>query len=78
VIVNKVAADGGRTSILIVKDDEGYVLASHEDPSLRELRIDLSKYPEIKEVIIKSPSRPRRSRPTRSCRRRRTSRNCRG
>ncbi|MBI5587859.1 MAG: diguanylate cyclase [Deltaproteobacteria bacterium] len=56
VIVNKVAAvmEAVRCSIvLIVKDDEGYVLASHEDPSVRELRIDLSRYPEIKEVISK-------------------------
>ena len=56
VIVNKVAEvmEAVRCSIvLIVKDDEGYVLASHEDPSVRELRIDLSKYPEIKEVISK-------------------------
>ncbi len=53
VIVTKVAGivDAERCSIvLIAKEDEGYVLASHEDPSLRELRIDLSRYPEIKEV----------------------------
>ncbi len=37
--------------ILITKEDEGYVLASHEDPAVRELKIDLTKYPEIKKVI---------------------------
>jgi len=53
-IVSKVASitDAVRCSIvLIAKEDEGYVLASHEDPSVKELRIDLSKYPEIKKVI---------------------------
>lgn len=53
VIVTKVAGivDAERCSIVLVaKEDEGYVLASHEDPSLRELKIDLSRYPEIKEV----------------------------
>lgn len=54
VIVKKVAeiTAAVRCSIvLFVKDDEGYVLASHEDPSLKELRIDLKKYPEIKQVV---------------------------
>ena len=54
IIVNKVAGvtEAVRCSIvLIVKDDEGYVLATHEDPAVRELKLDLSKYPEIKEVI---------------------------
>lgn len=53
-IVSKVAAltDAVRCSIvLIAKNDEGYVLASHEDPHIRELRIDLTKYPEIQQVI---------------------------
>lgn len=53
-IVTKVAeaTNAVRCSIvLIVKEDEGYVLASHEDPSVRELRLDLTKYPEIREVI---------------------------
>ncbi|MBI5492433.1 MAG: diguanylate cyclase [Deltaproteobacteria bacterium] len=58
-IVTKVAGvtDAVRCSIvLIVKDDEGYVLASHEDPSVKELKLDLSNYPEIRQVInTKSP-----------------------
>ncbi len=54
IIVNKVAelTRAIRCSILlIVRGDEGYVLASHEDPNIRNLRLDLSKYPEIQEVI---------------------------
>ncbi|MBI5642574.1 MAG: diguanylate cyclase [Deltaproteobacteria bacterium] len=53
-IVSKVAGitEAVRCSIvLIVKEDEAYVLASHEDPAIRELKLDLAKYPEIKEVI---------------------------
>ncbi len=53
-IVSKVAwvTEAVRCSIvLIVKDDEGYVLASHEDPSVKELKIDLANYPEIRQVI---------------------------
>ncbi|MBI5344446.1 MAG: diguanylate cyclase [Deltaproteobacteria bacterium] len=54
IIVRKVAEATGalRCSIvLIVKGDEGYVLVSNDNPSIREMRLDLSKYPEIKEVI---------------------------
>ncbi|MBI5561353.1 MAG: diguanylate cyclase [Deltaproteobacteria bacterium] len=50
-IVAKVAAATGaaRCSIvLVVPGHEGYVLASHEDASVRELRLDLDKYPEIR------------------------------
>ena len=53
-IVSKVAGitEAVRCSIvLIAKEDEAYVLASHEDPSVKELRIDLAKYPEIKKVV---------------------------
>ena len=53
-IVEKVAAATGavRCSIvLIARDDEAYVLASHDDPTLKDLKIDLAKYPEIREVI---------------------------
>jgi len=53
-IVNKVAllTDAIRCSIvLVVKNDKGYVLASHDNPSIKDLEIDLNKYPEIKEVI---------------------------
>ncbi len=54
IIVSKVAelTHAIRCSILlIVKSTEGYVLASHEDPNIRNLKLDLSKYPEIQEVI---------------------------
>jgi len=54
IIVSKVAevTNAVRCSIvLIVKEDEGYVLASHEDPAISELKLDLEKYPEIKQVI---------------------------
>lgn len=54
VIVGKVAEamDALRCSIvLIVKSDEGYVLASHDNPEISGLKINLNKYPEIKEVI---------------------------
>lgn len=53
-IVSKVAAITGavRCSIVLVSHGhEGYVLASHEDPGVKELKIDLNKYPEIKQVI---------------------------
>ena len=49
-IVSEVAAMTGaaRCSIvLVVQGHNGYVIASHEDPKLRELKIDLDKYPEI-------------------------------
>ncbi|MBI5970756.1 MAG: diguanylate cyclase [Deltaproteobacteria bacterium] len=54
VIVNKVAGvtNAVRCSVVLVaKENEGYVLASHEDPSVTELKIDLAKYPEIQRVI---------------------------
>lgn len=54
IVVNKVAeaTNAVRCSIVLVaKENEGYVLASHEDASVTELKIDLSKYPEIKKVI---------------------------
>lgn len=41
-----------RCSILLIsKSDEGYVLASHDNPGVHELKIDLSKYPEIQSVV---------------------------
>ncbi len=59
IIVKKVAevTSALRCSIvLIVKREEGYVLASHENPAAKNLKLDLSKYPEIQEVIkTKSP-----------------------
>ncbi|MBI5561022.1 MAG: diguanylate cyclase [Deltaproteobacteria bacterium] len=54
IIVKKVAECVGavRCSIVLLKTrDEGYVLVSHEDPKVRDLKIDLKKYPEILEVI---------------------------
>ncbi|MBI5888705.1 MAG: diguanylate cyclase [Deltaproteobacteria bacterium] len=54
IIVKEVAeaTNAVRCSIvLIVKDDEGYVLASHDDPGVKDLRLDLSKYPEIREAV---------------------------
>lgn len=54
IIVSKVAGvtEAVRCSIvLIAKDDEGYVLASHDNPSIKGLKIDLAKYPEIRRVI---------------------------
>ncbi|MEE9613466.1 MAG: diguanylate cyclase [Thermodesulfobacteriota bacterium] len=54
IIVKKVAeiTDAVRCSIvLITKDTEGKVLASHDEPIKGDLKIDLSKYPEIKEVM---------------------------
>ncbi|MBZ0220927.1 MAG: diguanylate cyclase [Candidatus Methylomirabilis sp.] len=54
-IVDKVAAttNAVRCSIVLISthENEGYVLASHEDPQVKELKIDLSKYPEIKQVM---------------------------
>lgn len=54
IIVSKVADVTGavRCSIVLAGEkNEGYVLASHEDRSVRELKIDLSRYPEIRQAI---------------------------
>lgn len=56
IIVKKVGEATGavRCSIvLVVKDSEGYVLASHDNPRIRDFKIDLMKYPEIREAINK-------------------------
>ncbi|MFQ5737304.1 MAG: diguanylate cyclase [Thermodesulfobacteriota bacterium] len=53
-IVARVAdtTEAVRCSILLIAhDDEGYVLASHDNPGVTELRIDLGKYPEIQRVV---------------------------
>ncbi len=52
-IVTRVARATGaeRCSIVLVTRDEGYVLASHDDPELKDRKIDLEKYPEITEAI---------------------------
>jgi two-component system cell cycle response regulator len=53
IIVRKVAVvtDAARCSIVLVMDGEGYVLASSDNPDIKKLRIDLGKYPEIREVV---------------------------
>ena len=53
-IVTRVAAitSAVRCSIVLIgKEDVGYVLASHDNPTIKEIKLDLNKYPEIKEVI---------------------------
>ena len=53
-IVCKIAeiTNAKRCSILLVSDsDTGYVLASNESAEIAELKLDLHKYPEIKEAI---------------------------
>ncbi|AMV72464.1 response regulator [Desulfuromonas carbonis] len=55
-IVQRIAgllSDVYRCSIALIQEDEqfGYVLASSDDPGMGELRIDLEKYPEIRQVI---------------------------
>ncbi len=53
-IVKRVADITGavRCSIvLIAKGDVGYVLASHESPTIKEIKLDLNKYPEIREAL---------------------------
>jgi len=55
-IVRKIAghiADIERCSIAVIQEDgtAGYILASSDDESLQELRIELDNYPEIRQVI---------------------------
>lgn len=47
------AVNMDRCSVVRVwgNEDRGYVLASHEDAGVRNLQIDLDKYPEIRRVI---------------------------
>jgi len=54
IIVNHVAdvLDAHRCSIVMVGEgDKGYVLVSNDAPEVRDLQIDLGRYPEIREVI---------------------------
>lgn len=37
--------------VLIGKESVGYVLASHESPTIKKIKLDLNKYPEIREVL---------------------------
>jgi len=52
-IVTRVAEATGaeRCSIVLVTKQDGYVLASHDAPGLKDQKIDLKKYPEITEAI---------------------------
>ena len=53
-IVKRVADITGavRCSIVLIsKEDIGYVLASHESPTIKEIKLDLNKYPEIREAL---------------------------
>lgn len=54
-VVQRVAevANVDRASIVLVRDQEnvGYVVAASDDEHLRDLPLDLAKYPEIKEVL---------------------------
>src|SRR4029077_17422941 len=56
-VVQRIAEVAGvdRVSIVLVRDQEntGYVVAASDDEQLRDLPIDLAKYPEIKEVLAK-------------------------
>jgi len=37
--------------VLIGENDEAYIVASHESPTIRDLKIDLKKYPELKKTL---------------------------
>ncbi|MFQ5586996.1 MAG: diguanylate cyclase [Thermodesulfobacteriota bacterium] len=53
-LVKKTAEFIGATRcsiVLIGKDDEAYIVASHESPTIRNLKIDLKKYPELKKAL---------------------------
>lgn len=55
-IVNKMAeiTNSSRCSILYIgmNKNVGYVIASSDDINLRQLKIDIAKYPEIKKVLL--------------------------
>ena len=54
-VVKKTAEFIGATRcsiVLIGENDEAYIVASHESPSIRDLKIDLKKYPELKESLV--------------------------
>ncbi len=55
-IVSRIASlvDALRCSILTVDEDrgEGLILASSDDASVRDLKIDLQKYPEVRRVMV--------------------------
>ena len=52
-IVMKVAkvTSAVRCSIVLIDDSTGYILASNDNPKARNLKIDLSRYPEILEAV---------------------------
>ena len=39
--------------VLVAKEDEGYILAAHDNPDAHEKKVNLKKYPEITEAIEK-------------------------
>ena len=53
-IVHKVAEVVGaeRCSIVLIsKEDDGYILVTNDNPSMREFKLNLARYPEIKRVV---------------------------
>jgi diguanylate cyclase (GGDEF)-like protein len=56
IIVKRVASvmKADRCSIVLVaREDEGYILAAHDNPEVHDQKVDLGKYPEITEAIDK-------------------------
>jgi PAS domain S-box-containing protein len=45
------AMDIVRASLIVVDGDSGVVVAASDDPTLKDLRIELSLYPEVREVL---------------------------
>jgi PAS domain S-box-containing protein len=45
------ALDIVRASLIVVDGDSGVVVAASDDPTLKDLRIELSLYPEVREVL---------------------------
>ncbi len=45
------ALDIVRASLIVVDGDSGVVVAASDDPALKDLRIELSLYPEVREVL---------------------------
>ncbi len=39
--------------VLVAKENEGYILAAHDNPEMHEKKVNLDKYPEITEAIEK-------------------------
>ena len=45
------AMDIVRASLIVVDGESGVVVAASDDPTLKDLRIELSLYPEVREVL---------------------------